>query len=1122
MDQAFITVVVPFPRQNLKRVNDVVSGLADASAGNKPNKQVGDTLDKLGIIHYMSIVAVDPVCPAAASEDPHDKDPEGLDPKDPAHLVFEIVSDYGVEETLTLLAEAIGCGNILKAAGVKWPLRESAAQLLIRHYRRIGADWIAPALGQVHSGSPGMSVGRILRESELATWIADRIVALRKETDWRRSSPRQRLDRIRGEAWAWTHPRWGDTKWAFVEAPAPVLPADPSNPWNDSGYDLRNPQVVKAARWILDQVLWPLYVPFVAIWAILSAPSWLEGSFWHAVRVTVAVYFGLLALVIFAGIAIYARLRRLEAKDASDDRVPPSDQVAKLLQQENFAPGAQNHMTTVSRLKPGWIRRLTLHIAFIVVGSGRFVGAPGFLGKNGVIHFARWMRLPGTSQLMFWSNFDNTWESYVADFIADAPTGVTAIWSNCRGFPQTKNLFGQGAMDRDRLVQWARRQQMPTPFWYSAYPALTADRIRTNAAIRQGLASALSDADARDWLALFGSATRPADALDLTEIPTLVFGGLSNRPFAECHVVQFNSEAKPSQEDELGADDRAAYNAREWLSTIAEDATYGEAEPNQLTVVAVALTASALKILQVPDVAMRTFSPAFQQGIWPSWRARELGDVDVNAPELWKWGGNEDDQRADALVLIYARKPEHLAAKSAEFKKLATDTGHKVIRVIPLNRNVRSPTAPAQGDAGGTAGGDKSPSAGNGADATSPFSVEPFGFADGISQPVIRGAPGKHKRSFENDLVAPGEIVLGYPDNIGTLPTSPSISDKFDDEHYLSDRGTNPFRRRPEFSRYEPSTGLRDLGANGTYLVARQLDQHVDKFNAFKDEAYNLLRGTAVYSDGVSTVVDLKSAAQYAPVGPTSMADSALSGDASTPPLPVGAQGAPAPVLRAVGDSSSSEPLSPEAIKQIKDFIAAKLVGRWQDGSSLVRNPDRPASRDNAKARPDNAFLMGAEDPRGLACPFGSHIRRANPRDTRFHSTPEESRVEVQNVNRHRILRIGRRYDYQDEQGESRTGLLFMCLNADIERQFEFIQKTWILNRNIHSLQDEVDPLVGIGLRQFTIPTPGGPLRLTIKENFVTVTGGGYFFVPGFAALRYLTGGVLPKTASPLVAVRGM
>ena len=74
---------------------------------------------------------------------------------------------------------------------------------------------------------------------------------------------------------------------------------------------------------------------------------------------------------------------------------------------------------------------------------------------------------------------------------------------------------------------------------------------------------------------------------------------------------------------------------------------------------------------------------------------------------------------------------------------------------------------------------------------------ERFGFADGVSQPVIRGAPRKNMRALENDLVAPGEIVLGYPDNIGTLPPSPSLADKHDPQHYLPDKGPDPFRRRP-------------------------------------------------------------------------------------------------------------------------------------------------------------------------------------------------------------------------------------------------------------------------------------------------------------------------------------
>ncbi len=95
-----------------------------------------------------------------------------------------------------------------------------------------------------------------------------------------------------------------------------------------------------------------------------------------------------------------------------------------------------------------------------------------------------------------------------------------------------------------------------------------------------------------------------------------------------------------------------------------------------------------------------------------------------------------------------------------------------------------------------------------------------------------------------------------------------------------------------------------------------------------------------------------------------------------------------------------------------------------------------------------------------------------------------------------------------------------MCLNADIERQFEFIQKTWVLNRNIQGLEDEPDPLIARNRRdengrhvprKFTIPLPSGPLRIDINRDFVRVAGGGYFFVPSRSALRYLSGGVLGK-----------
>jgi hypothetical protein len=77
-----------------------------------------------------------------------------------------------------------------------------------------------------------------------------------------------------------------------------------------------------------------------------------------------------------------------------------------------------------------------------------------------------------------------------------------------------------------------------------------------------------------------------------------------------------------------------------------------------------------------------------------------------------------------------------------------------------------------------------------------------------------------------------------------------------------------------------------------------------------------------------------------------------------------------------------------------------------------------------------------------------------------------------------------------------------MCLNTDIARQFEFVQQTWLLNKNFHTLYDETDPLVG-PKGQFTIREQ--PLRRIVEvETFIKMAGGEYFFLPSIPALNYL------------------
>jgi deferrochelatase/peroxidase EfeB len=173
-------------------------------------------------------------------------------------------------------------------------------------------------------------------------------------------------------------------------------------------------------------------------------------------------------------------------------------------------------------------------------------------------------------------------------------------------------------------------------------------------------------------------------------------------------------------------------------------------------------------------------------------------------------------------------------------------------------------------------------------------------------------------------------------------------------------------------------------------------------------------------------------------------------------------------------------------------------VGRWPNGAPLIRSPEHPAD--------DNDFGYAEGDAAGLGCPLGAHIRRANPRDVLDpEAGPEQS---LRSVNRHRLLRRGRAYGDPSDPGE--RGIHFICLNANISRQFEFVQHTWLNNPKFAGLYDDTDPLVathqGDAGRTFTVQAR--PLRqcVTGLPAFVSVRGGAYFFLPGIRALRFLAG----------------
>ncbi len=344
---------------------------------------------------------------------------------------------------------------------------------------------------------------------------------------------------------------------------------------------------------------------------------------------------------------------------------------------------------------------------------------------------------------------------------------------------------------------------------------------------------------------------------------------------------------------------------------------------------------------------------------------------------------------------------------------------------------------------------------------------EPFGFVDGTSQPVIdweRAAAKPVGQALDySNISALGEFLLGYRNEYNRYTPRPLLG----------------ARQYPEadLPLAEDEPGKLDLGRNGTYLVFRDLAQDVEGFETYTGKRRDL-------------------------------------------------QGA------MVGRIKKELPIEPDLPGILPNDDPSKVI---PEGAPLVPLQNGPVAGVGPGMEDIwlNQFTYG-NDLDGTACPHGAHVRRANPRTpdlpantrglaNRFLRTlgfaAEDPHDDLVSSTRfHRILRRGREY----VDGPRAQGLRFMCLNANILRQFEFVQASWLENPKFDGL-DHGDPLLasraplwadgakeGYGLPPTdTYPVPedsGLSCRHAGLPQFVTLTGGGYFFLPGLRALRFIAG----------------
>lgn len=332
------------------------------------------------------------------------------------------------------------------------------------------------------------------------------------------------------------------------------------------------------------------------------------------------------------------------------------------------------------------------------------------------------------------------------------------------------------------------------------------------------------------------------------------------------------------------------------------------------------------------------------------------------------------------------------------------------------------------------------------------FGVEPFGFNDGISQPE---PDWKRVRTPTKDqleygnLLTLGEFLLGYVNEYGKYTDRP-----------LLDPGASASSLLP-FA--EDAPDKRDLGRNGTYLVFRQLQQDVRGFWQFVES----------YAD--------------------------------------------------------SDP-------HARQTLAEAMVGRRMNGDPLLPTTTQAIEGIDSKQAAQNQFTYDS-DGDGIRCPLGAHIRRTNPRNadlppgstgllarllhTLGFGNPNYRDDVIASTRFHRLLRRGREYGpglapeqaIADQPDTDEHGIHFICIAANILRQFEFVQNAWVMGTKFDALTEESDPLIGNReavegcpfTNTFSIPQKNG-LRTRIVDlpQFVTVRGGAYFFLPSLSALRYL------------------
>jgi hypothetical protein len=243
-------------------------------------------------------------------------------------------------------------------------------------------------------------------------------------------------------------------------------------------------------------VVFELVLAGVVFW--LNRRSGGAGNPWASL---VTAGLGLLGVIPTVAVLLLG-LRRIEEGESSLAAPPVDGQTLRdIVALEDMV--AQNHMASLAPLKPGVMRAILAR--FALWSLGLFVrvqseARDGYLGQVRTIHFAQLALVNNSGRLLFLTNFDGSWESYLSDFIDKVHGAVTWVWTHAIGFPSTRFMVLDGASQNRLFKAWKRHLMAPSLFWFSAYHALSVEQIKRHSRIAEGLRQpALKPEEAKRW-----------------------------------------------------------------------------------------------------------------------------------------------------------------------------------------------------------------------------------------------------------------------------------------------------------------------------------------------------------------------------------------------------------------------------------------------------------------------------------------------------------------------------------------------------------------------------------------------------------------------------------------------